>query len=79
MGDDDQERWRGSTDEKLANLALQVGSLGNTVAQLTEHVTQLKIENTMLKTRIGAWSALGGLVGAGIISTAAALLTGSLS
>jgi len=74
--DDGIERWQGNTEAQITGLAATVAALGTAMDHLQQRLTEMQIEQATIKTRVGTWSALGGLVGAGVVSAIVAVVTG---
>ena len=74
--DEGIERWQGTTEAQITALGATVAALGTAIDHLQQRLTEIQIEQATIKTRVGTWSALGGLVGAGIVSAIVFFVTG---
>lgn len=74
IDDGSMERWRGGVDATQEAHATALASHGVTVAGMQQQLTAMQIQMATLKTQVGVWSAVGGLIGAGIVSAAVALI-----
>lgn len=69
-------RWQGKVESDLQNLKERTTDLEGAVQTMSATLVRIQVQLQALKTQVGMWSALGGIIGAGIAS-AVALLVGS--
>ncbi|GAC1406340.1 MAG: hypothetical protein NVSMB60_26160 [Mycobacterium sp.] len=74
--DAEADRWQGGTEARITGLATTQATQGTLIEQLNGRITEMQIQMATLKTQIGVWSAVGGLVGAGVVSAIVFLITG---
>ena len=73
---DELSRWQGSVEEQIKGLKERVGDLEDAQKALAKGTVALQVQLASLRTQVGVWSAVGGIVGAGVVSLAVLLLGG---
>ncbi len=76
MEDRDLARWQGATDADIKNLKERTGDLEKALQRVEGLLTAVQIQLSALKTQVGMWSALGGILGAGITTVVVSVLSG---
>ncbi len=70
--------WSGAIDADVASLRGWVRELAHTVDSMEKTIVALQVQLAQTKTQLGVWSAIGGIIGAGIVSFLAYALGGHL-
>lgn len=68
-------RWQGHVDAILTEHSRRFDTLNGDVQRAREAAETTATDMAILKTKVAFWSALGGLVGAGVVSGVVAVLT----
>lgn len=74
--DDTSAYRRGVIDERLDNLAKALADQAKTISEMQTQNNEMGNKMTKLTAQVGAWSAIGGLAGAGIVSVIVAVVSG---
>lgn len=69
-------RWEGRTDAHQAENSRRIDGINGGVDQLQECQTEILTEIAALKTKVGLFAAIGGLLGAGIVTFILTVVTG---
>jgi hypothetical protein len=67
-GDLSNPRWQGAVETQLNGLEDWVRDLDRKRDQAEKDMTAMRVQVAQLRTQVGVWSAVGGLLGAGIVS-----------
>lgn len=70
------ERWRGRVDQILEEHDRRLSSMNGDSRAARNATEKILIEVAIIKTKVAVWSAVGGLVGAGIVSGLVAVFSG---
>jgi hypothetical protein len=73
---DELSRWQGTVESDLKGVKERVGDLEDDQRSTEKSLVALKVQLASLKTQVGIWSAVGGIIGAGVVSLAVLLLGG---
>ena len=78
---DDQEllrlaRWQGGVEQQMQSLEERATDLERERGEMGRTLVAVQVQLSSLKTMVGVWSALGGVIGAGIATVIATALTG---
>ena len=68
-------RWQGTVEAELRGLGERTSDLERTVHSVEQTLVKVQVQLASLKTQVGIWSAIGGVLGAGI-ATAVGVLVG---
>lgn len=61
-------RWQGRTEGQLAETARRLDQVHGAVEAVEREVGQIKVQVATIHTKVALWSAIGGIVGAGVVS-----------
>ncbi len=78
VGDGGSDYWSGSIDADLASLRGWVRQIDHERDADEKKITELTVQIAQMKTQLGVWAAVGGIIGAGIVSFLAYALGGHL-
>lgn len=68
MAVDDLARWQGSVDTEISTLRARMHELDKAKQEDRTVIVALQVQLASLKTQVGFWAALGGIVGAGVVA-----------
>jgi hypothetical protein len=68
--------WEGMIETRLKANEDRVRDLDRKADRTTDAIVKLRVQVVQLRTQVGIWSAVGGVVGAGVVSGIVALLGG---
>ena len=71
---DSLERWQGRVEAQASNASTRATEQGAAIQEVKNLVVSLQIEVATLKTKIGFFGLIGGVVGSGAVSLAVTLL-----
>lgn len=78
--DPDLERWRGSTEAHIRENSRRLDGINGSISRIEDDIGEMKVQLTtelaVLRTKVALWSAIGGLVGAGVVSAVVSLGVG---
>ncbi len=72
----DRERWRGSVDARMDNMAADIASSHAKADKLDAKLQLTNLEVRTIATKIGLWAAGGAVIGGGVVSMVFRLLMG---
>lgn len=68
------EYWKGRMDEKVAEHDRRLEAINGNIADTAAALSSVQVELAGIKTKVAAWSALGGLAGSGFVAVAVGLI-----
>lgn len=71
----EMHRWRGQVDEKLDSHGKRLDKINGSAENANKNTREILVELAVLKTKVGLYSAAGGVIGAGAISFVIQVLT----
>lgn len=69
-------RWQGNVDAQLLEHSRRLGTINGDAKEARKAAEEVLVQLAVIRTKVAIWASLGGLVGAGIVSAAVALITG---
>jgi hypothetical protein len=69
-------RWQGKVDQLLDEHERRLASMNGDAKAARQATEKILVEVAIIKTKVAVWSAVGGLIGAGIVSGLMAVFTG---
>lgn len=69
-------RWQGSVEAELQGAKEHISDLEQAQRDSEKDLVALRVQIASLKTQIGVFSAVGGIIGAGVMSLAVLLIGG---
>lgn len=76
MDEVELSRWQGRVDQLLDDHERRLNAMNGDAKAARQATEKILIEVAIIKTKVAIWSAVGGLVGAGIVSGMMAVFTG---
>lgn len=61
-------RWQGGTDTEIREIKRRLGVINGDAKAGREAAEKTVVQLAVLKTKVAVWSALGGVVGAGVVT-----------
>lgn len=76
MNESELSRWQGRVDQLIDEHERRLNAMNGDAKAARQATEKILIEVAIIKTKVAIWSAVGGLVGAGIVSGMMAVFTG---
>lgn len=70
-------RWQGQTEAHQAENSRRLDGINGSIENIQGNIGSMAKDVASLKAKVALWSALGGLLGAGLVSVAVTLGLGS--
>lgn len=73
---DNDARWQGRVEQAIEDHTRRLNAMNGDAKAARTATEKILVELAVLRTKIAIWAALGGLIGAGIVSGLVAVFTG---
>lgn len=60
--------WQGRTDARLDSVIIRVDAQNGTLDKISSSITQITVDLAVVRSRVALFSAIGGLLGSGIVT-----------